>query len=112
MAGYIDLHDPAERGPLLETSVPLQLATRNDEPGCQMYSFAPDPCVPGRIAVCEVWDDQASLAAHFEHENYFNMGGAIRAVEGGRTSDNRKYRADLVEPVYDDTRTPRADFTG
>lgn len=112
VAGHIDLHDPAERDALLEASVPLQLATRNDEPGCQMYAFTPDPCVAGRIAVVEIWDDQASLAAHFEHENYFNMAGAIRAVKGGRSSDNRKYRADIFEPVYDETRTPRADFTG
>ncbi len=110
VAGYIDLHDPAERDDLLRESIPRQLATRNDEPGCQMYAFTPDPCVPARIAVVEVWDDQASLAAHFEHENYFSMAGVIRGAKGGRSSDNRKYRADLHEPVYDDTFTPRADF--
>jgi hypothetical protein len=25
-------------------------------------------------------------------------------------ADNKKYRCDLSEPVYDETRTPRADF--
>lgn len=110
VAGIIDMHDPDDRAPLLEASIPHQLATRDDEPGCRMYVFAPDPCVEGRIAVCEVWDDQASLAAHFDHENYRNMAGVIRSAPGGYSSDNRKYRADVFEPVYDPTFTPRADF--
>jgi len=52
---------------------------------------------------------QASLAAHFQHENYFNMGGALRDC-GITSADNKKYRVDLSEPVYDDTHTARADF--
>ena len=37
------------------------------------------------------------------------MGGALRDC-GIISADNRKYRVDLSEPVYDDTHTPRADF--
>jgi hypothetical protein len=37
------------------------------------------------------------------------MGGALRDC-GIVGADNKKYRCDLAEPVYDDTHTPRADF--
>jgi len=109
ISGRVDLHDPSERDNLLSASAPLQMATRNDEPGCQMYAFTADPCLPERIEVVEIWDDMASLAAHFDHENYFNMGNLIRSTSG-RDSDHRKYRCDYDEPVYDETRRARADF--
>ena len=75
IAGTIDLADPSQIDEAIEKAKPLQQATRDDEPGCQAYVFSKDPCVAGRIAVYELWDDEASLAAHFKHENYLNMGG-------------------------------------
>ena len=108
IAGTIDAADPSEVPGVLEQSIPFQMASREGEAGCQSYVFYADPCVEGRIQVYELWDDHASLAPHFDHENYFNMGGLLRGLNG--TSDNKKYRVDLMEPVYDDTRTPRADF--
>ena len=109
IAGTIDLADPGRMQEVLEKARPLQQATRDDEPGCRAYVFSEDPCVPGRVAVYELWDDEASLAAHFKHENYFNMGGMLNDV-GIKGADNNKYRCDYKEPVYDDTQTPRADF--
>ncbi|MEM7018713.1 MAG: antibiotic biosynthesis monooxygenase [Pseudomonadota bacterium] len=109
IAGYIDLADANKMAEALERAKPLQQATRDDEPGCQAYVFSEDPCVPGRIVVYELWDDEASLAAHFKHQNYFNM-GAMLADVGIAAADNNKYRCDFKEPVYDETRTPRADF--
>ena len=81
IAGTIDL-EPSKRAACLEASKPLQQATR---------------------------DDEASLAAHFEHPNYLNM-RTMFGQFGLLGADNKKYRCDLSEPVYDDTRTPRADF--
>ncbi|MGI9613966.1 MAG: putative quinol monooxygenase [Acidimicrobiales bacterium] len=109
IAGTIDFATADDRDQAIEVGRPLQQATRDDEPGCRAYCFAPDPCVETRIQVYELWDDEASLAAHFEHENYVKMGGALRDC-GIVGADNNKYRCDLTEPVYDDTRTPRADF--
>ena len=109
IAGTIDFADQSDRDKAVEIGKPLQQATRDDEPGCLAYCFAPDPCVDERVQVYELWTDEESLALHFKHENYFNMGGALRDC-GIVASDNRKYRVDLSEPVYDDTRTPRADF--
>jgi quinol monooxygenase YgiN len=109
IAGTIDLVDPTTRDAAIEKAVPLQMATREQEPGCLAYCFAADPGVPGRIQVYELWADEASLAAHVQHPNYFNMRDMLGTV-GLKGADNNKYRVDLVEPVYDATRTPRADF--
>ena len=109
IAGTIDLADPDARDAAMERATPLQMATREQEPGCLAYCFAPDPGVPGRILVYELWADEASLAAHFVHPNYLNMRDMLGSV-GLKGADNNKYRVDLVEPVYDDQRRPRADF--
>ena len=66
IAGTIDLADPSKRDEAVEKAKPLQQATRDNEPGCHAYVFSKDPCVEGRIAVYELWEDEASLAAHFE----------------------------------------------
>lgn len=108
IAGTIDV-DPAQFDACVAASTPIQKATRDDEPGCLAYCFAPDPVVPGRIQVFELWADQESLAAHFTHPNYRNMRTTLGQF-GLRGADNKKYRIDHSEPVYDDTRTPRADF--
>ena len=104
IAGTIDLADPSRMTEALERAAPLQQATRDDESGCQAYVFSEDPCVKGRI-----WDDEASLAAHFKHQNYLNMGGLLQEI-GLAGADNNKFRCDHKEPVYDETMTPRADF--
>ncbi len=109
IAGTIDLADPSRMDEAMQRAIPLQQATRDDEPGCHAYVFSRDPCVAGRICVYELWEDEASLAAHFKHENYFNMGSMLQEI-GLAGADNNKYRVDLVEPVYDPTGTPRADF--
>lgn len=109
IAGTIDLADPSKRDEAMRIAGPLQSKTRNEEPGCHAYVFAPDPCVEGRIGVYELWQDEASLAAHFEHPNYLNMRTALGQI-GLKGADNKKYRIDLSEPVYDPTMTPRADF--
>lgn len=108
IAGTIDV-DPERRDACVNAAGPVQKATRDDEPGCLAYCFAIDPVVAGRIQVYELWADQASLAAHFEHENYRQMRVTLGSF-GIIRADNKKYRIDKSEPVYDSTRTPRADF--
>ena len=109
IAGTIDLADPAQRDEALVTARRLQQKTRDEEPGCLAYVFSADPCVAGRLVVYELWRDEVSLAAHFKHSNYLNMRDALGRV-GLKGADNKKYRVDLSEPVYDATVTPRADF--
>ncbi|NNE73908.1 MAG: antibiotic biosynthesis monooxygenase [Acidimicrobiales bacterium] len=109
IAGTLDFADGAGRDAAVAASAELQQATRDDEPGCVAYCMAADPCVTTRIQVYEAWTDQPSLAAHFEHENYTGMRTLLHGFDM-TGSDAKKYRVDLVEPVYDETRTARADF--
>ena len=109
IAGEIEFGTEEQRNAALAKSAPLQQATRDDEPGCRAYVFSGDPCQPTIMSVYELWDDEASLAAHFHHENYHNMRLMLGEM-GIVGADNNKFRCDLKEPVYDDTRTARADF--
>ncbi|WP_419842741.1 putative quinol monooxygenase [Candidatus Poriferisodalis sp.] len=109
IAGEIDFDTAANRDRAVALSGPLQHATRREEAGCWAYCFSADPCIDTRMLVYELWADEASLADHFEHQNYFNMRAALGDC-GIVAANNKKYRCDLSEPVYDDTRTPRADF--
>lgn len=109
ISAEIDFASQEQRDAAVEASKDLQQSTRDDEPGCLAYCFAADPCNPMRVQVYELWEDEPSLAAHFEHPNYHGM--RAKLADSGLTSAvSRKYRSDLDEPVYDDTHTPRADF--
>ena len=61
------------RDKAVELTKDVQLATREEEAGCHDYCFAPDPSIPTRIQVYELWEDGDSLAAHFTHANYQKM---------------------------------------
>ncbi len=87
------------RDKAVELSIPIQQATRDQEPGCHAYCFAADPCRGTAIQVYELWEDSPSLAAHFEHENYFAMVDMLMTV-GFVDSINRAYLTDRNEAVY------------
>jgi quinol monooxygenase YgiN len=105
----ITVADPSTRGELLARTAPIQQATRDDEPGCLVYCFAADPCRDDLIQVYELWESEASLAAHFDHPNYIQMrdmlgaGGLVSAV-------SRKHRVDATASVYDASLRPNAGF--
>ena len=109
VAGTADYPTRESRDEALLSSVPYQAASRADEPGCLAYCFSPDPVVDTRMVVWELWADEAALAAHFTHANYLGLRAHLRQF-GILSADFRKYRIDRSEPVYDDTRTARADF--
>jgi quinol monooxygenase YgiN len=91
------------------SSSPIQLATRVEEPGCHVYCFAADPCVPTRIQVYELWEDEPSLAAHFVHANYLAMKDML--VSHKPTGAwNRMHLVEKSEPVYGPNATPRTKF--
>jgi quinol monooxygenase YgiN len=109
IAGHLEYPDRAARDAVLAAGEALQQATRDDEPGCVEYCFSADPLVDTWVRVHELWEDQASLAAHFDHDNYRDMREVFHLFPraGGEV---KKYRCDLSEPVYDETGTLRADF--
>ena len=105
----ITVADAANRQAILERTAPIQQATRDDEPGCIVYCFAADPCQDDLIQVYELWESEEALAAHFEHQNYFDMRTML--AEGGlKGAVSRKHRIDATAPVYGPDHTPSASF--
>ncbi len=99
----------AARDAAVAATVSVQAATRDEEPGCEMYCFGADPAVPTEIQVYELWTDPDALEAHFEHPNYAAMVQALHGVDGFVESINRQYVADDRGTVYGDDRKPRID---
>jgi quinol monooxygenase YgiN len=105
----ITIADPSARQALIDKSAPIQKATRDDEPGCLVYCFAADPCQDNLIQVYELWESEESLAAHFDHQNYFDMRTTLN--DGGLTGAvSRKHRIDASASVYNADRNPTASF--
>jgi len=90
--------DQAARDRAVDTIRDVQLVSR-DEPGCHAYCFAPDPSVPTRIQVYELWEDSDALAAHFKHPNYDKM-VELLSQAGIVESINQAYLTERSEPVY------------
>ena len=107
ISGEIDL-DPEARATALAEARPL-IAAAQAETGCVHYAWTADLNLPGRVHVFEEWATEADLAFHLSAEPYLKMAGHLAAV-GIRNAVTRKYRVDLIEPVYDPTGKPRADF--
>ncbi len=109
VAGFLDFANGAARDAVLAESAPLQQATRDEEAGCEAYCLSADPTCETSVQVYELWQDEASLAAHFEHPYFHAMRAVFRRFPrtGGEV---KKYRCDLSEPVHDASGTVRADF--
>jgi quinol monooxygenase YgiN len=101
--------DAARRDEIVAASAPIQKATRDDEPGCIVYCFAADPCEPDLIQVYELWEDETSLAAHFEHPNYTAMRQTLNAA-GLASAVSRKFLISAAAPVYGPDHLPTARF--
>ena len=88
---------PGHREAFLAAAGPMVAATHT-EPGCREYVFSPDPDDDDRILLFELWDDQASLDAHFvsEHMAAFQQSLADISVVG---RDVQKYTISDVGPV-------------
>lgn len=105
----ITFPNQADRDRAVELSAPVQLATREQEPGCHAYCFAADPCDPIAIQVYELWEDGDSLAAHFDHPNYMAMVEVLTEV-GFLESINRAHLSERNESVYSDAGEKKTAF--
>lgn len=104
------IYIPADkRAACLAAGEKFQAGTRADEPGCLAYVFSADPLVPTTMSVYEIWQDAASLEAHFQHANYHAMRGVF-AEHGITGADVAKYRVDAHGPVYNDKGVASASF--
>ena len=109
VAARLVFENQEARAAAVAATVAIQQATRDEEPGCEMYCFGPDPAVPTEIQVYELWTDPDSLDAHFPHPNYVAMVDALRGVPGFVESINRLYVADDRGPVYGNDGKARID---
>lgn len=100
VAGTIGFASQAARDGAVAASVELQRSTRQTEPGCLAYCFSADPVEPTVAQVYELWQDEASLAAHFDHPNYPAMRAILREYPRSGPSVTAKYRCDASAPVY------------
>lgn len=110
IAGHIDFADQANRDGAVAAAVELQRSTRDTEPGCNSYSFAADSGLPNRVQVYESWADEASLAAHFEHANFWAMKTLLGQFERAGSSAVAKHRVAASAPVYGPDGQPSAGF--
>lgn len=97
IAGEVDL-DPDKRTAALAGAkelIDLALA----EEGCRHYAWTASPRDPGRVHVFEEWECAETLAAHLIGPAYRGMLAHLMGF-GIRAAVTRKYRFDLVEPVY------------
>ncbi|MDX1581659.1 MAG: antibiotic biosynthesis monooxygenase [Alphaproteobacteria bacterium] len=106
---FLDFENEEARDKAARDSAPVQMATRQEEPGCRAYCFAPDPCVPNRLQVYELWDDEASLVAHFKHPNYAKMVEVLRGI-GITDTANQAFKVTDSMPVYQEDGSPREKF--
>ena len=95
----VEFASEVDRDKAVALTADVQRLTRKEEPGCHDYCFAPDPAVPTRLQVYELWEDSDSLAAHFQHPYYERMAGLLRGV-GIVGSTNQAYLIERGEPVY------------
>ena len=109
ISATLDFASREDRDRAVEESAPVQQATRDEEPGCQAYCFAADPCVPTRIQVYELWDDGPTLADHFKHQNYEDM-KTVLGNHGIVATANQMYLISAHEPVYGPEGQPRESF--
>ena len=109
VTAILDFANQEDRDKAVALSAPVQMATRQDEPGCHAYCFAADPSVPNRIQVYELWEDGPSLVAHFKHPNYTAMVEVLRGV-GITYTENQAYHVDKQMPVYHEDGSPRDSF--
>ena len=95
----LEFENQADRDHAVEITKDVQMATRVEEAGCRDYCFAPDPSVPTRIQVYELWDDSDTLASHFDHPNYLKMVELLGSANI-KESINQAYLVERGEPVY------------
>ena len=95
----LNFDNQADRDRAIDLTRSVQLATREQESGCHDYCFAPDPAIPTRIQVYELWQDSESLAAHFKHANYLKM---VELLSGANVKEsiNQAYQIERGESVY------------
>ncbi len=99
VAATLDFATKENRDRAVRLTTPVQMRTRAEEAGCEAYCFAADPGAETRIQVYELWEDAASLAAHFKHPYYAEMVAILQSI-GLVETWNQVYEVGRQAPVY------------
>ncbi len=62
LTGYIDV--PADRLDAIQGPLSEHIRLTHAEPGCLSFEVLPDPSVPGRFSVAELFASRADFEAH------------------------------------------------
>ncbi|MDA0338348.1 MAG: antibiotic biosynthesis monooxygenase [Proteobacteria bacterium] len=109
VAAKLVFKNEADRDKALAISIPIQMATRNEEDGCHDYCFAADPGVSHIIQVYERWETGQSLVNHFSHPNYLAMVDALGKCDLVE-SIHRAFDSQQNMPVYPEDGSPRVKY--
>lgn len=69
------------------------------EAGCQEYVFTLDPHEPGTQRLFEIWDDEASLAAHARAPHMATYREAMQELGAMRSREVRLYEVSADRPL-------------
>ena len=105
----LEFANQGDRDKAVRLTADVQRLTREEEPGCHDYCFAPDPAIATRMQVYELWEDSDSLAAHFQHPYYDRMASLLQGV-GIVSSSNQAYLVERGEPGYTEDGEKKAGF--
>lgn len=105
----LEFANQTDRDKAVELCADVQMATRVEEEGCHDYCFAPDPAVPTRIQVYELWTSSETLVAHFDHPNYHKMVELLQSANVV-SSTNQAYLVERGEPVYGPNGEKKTEF--
>ncbi|MEJ2029899.1 MAG: putative quinol monooxygenase [Maritimibacter sp.] len=62
LTGHIDV--PEDRMDAIAAALPEHIRLTHAEPGCLSFEVLPDPSVPGRFSVAELYASRADFEAH------------------------------------------------
>ena len=91
-------YDPDKLDAVVALQGPLVEEVRA-EAGCREYVFSLDPHEPGTQRLFEIWDDEASLAAHARAPHMAAYRDAMQELGASRGRDIRVYEVSGDRPL-------------
>ncbi len=90
--------DPEKLDAVVALQGPLMEEVRA-EAGCQTYVFSNDTQDPGVQHLFEIWDDEASLAAHARAPHMAAYRDAMQELDALQSREIKRYEVGDVKPL-------------
>ena len=105
----LEFANQADRDEAVRLTADVQRLTREEEPGCHDYCFAPDPAIATRMQVYELWEEQRQFGCAFP-ASLLRPHGEPASGGGIVSSTNQAYLVERGEPVYTEDGEKKAGF--